>query len=49
MYREPTVLRTLELAIKTEQVGKRFYERTAKKFEDRPEVAAVFFKLAADE
>jgi rubrerythrin len=49
MYREPTVLRTLELAVKTEQVGRRFYERTAKKFENKPEVASVFLKLAADE
>lgn len=49
MDQDMTVSRTLELAVEIERFGMKFYERLARKFEDRPDVARVFQGLADDE
>jgi rubrerythrin len=49
MDHEMTLNRTLELAVEIERAGMKFYERLARRFEDRPEVARVFKGLAEDE
>ena len=49
MIKEPTVKKAVELAIQTEEVGVKFYQRIAKKFEDRPEIAETFRRLSEDE
>lgn len=49
MIKEPTVRKAVELAIETEQVGVGFYQRIAKQFEDRPEIAETFRRLSEDE
>lgn len=49
MIKEPTVRKAVEMAIQTEEVGIKFYQRIAKKFEDRPEIAETFRRLSDDE
>lgn len=49
MIKEPTVRKAVEMAIQTEEVGIKFYGRIARKFEDRPEIAETFRRLAEDE
>lgn len=47
--KEPTVQKSIELAMETERQGARFYERMAKKFAEQADLAMVFKQLAADE
>lgn len=49
MIKEPTIRKAVELAIQTEEVGIKFYQRIAKKFEERPEIAETFRRLSEDE
>jgi rubrerythrin len=49
MIKEPTIRKAVELAVETEEVGIGFYQRIAKKFEDRPEIAETFRRLSDDE
>jgi rubrerythrin len=49
MIKEPTVRKAVDLAIETEEIGIKFYQRVAKKFEDKPEVAETFRRLSDDE
>ncbi len=44
-----SVRKCLNLAVVTEQVGARFYDRMAKQFADNPQVGPVFAQLARDE
>jgi rubrerythrin len=44
-----TLRKVVEFAVTTEELGAEFYDRMAKKFADKPEVAAVFSQLARDE
>lgn len=46
---EWTPRRAIDFAMTTEELGERFYHRMANRFPSKPEVAAVFRKLAADE
>jgi len=49
MMEELTLHKSLKLAVKTEEIGSRFYERMAKKFSDNKEISDVFSQLAKDE
>jgi len=49
MITEPTVRKAVDLAIQTEEIGIKFYQRIAKKFEEQPEIAETFRRLAEDE
>lgn len=49
MIKEPTVRKAVDLAIETEEIGIKFYQRVAKKFEDKPAVAETFRRLSDDE
>lgn len=49
MIKEPTIRKAVELAIETEEVGVGFYQRIAKRFADRPEIAETFRRLSDDE
>lgn len=49
MIQEPTVRKAVELAIQTEELGTKFYQRVAKKFEAQPETAETFRRLSEDE
>jgi rubrerythrin len=49
MIKEPTVRKAVEMAIQTEEVGIKFYQRIARTFEERPEIAETFRRLAEDE
>lgn len=49
MIKEPTIRKAVELAVETEEIGVKFYQRVAKKFEDRPEIAETFRRLSDDE
>ncbi len=44
-----TLRKCLDLAVVTEQIGARFYDRMAKRFADNPEVGPVFAQLSRDE
>lgn len=44
-----TLKESIQLAVTTEQLGREFYERMARKFADNNEVAEVFTQLAKDE
>ena len=49
MLEELTLRKALEFALTTEELGARFYERMASKFEGDPDVAGVFAQLGRDE
>jgi rubrerythrin len=49
MPEDLTLKQSVELAITTEQVGREFYQKMAKKFGDSADVSAVFAQLAKDE
>jgi rubrerythrin len=49
MQDELTPKRIVEFAVNTEEVGAKFYDRMAKKFSDKSEVASLFTRLAKDE
>ena len=44
-----TPRKALELAVEAERIGEAYYQRVARRFADRPEIAAVFRKMAEDE
>lgn len=44
-----TPRKALELAVEAERIGEAYYQRVAARFADRPEIAAVFRKMAEDE
>ena len=45
----PTVRQAVEMAVRAERIGQRFYTRVANRFENSPEVSEVFRMLAEDE
>jgi len=49
MIQEITLKKCVELAVTTEEVGAKFYEKLAKKFSDNREVSDLFTALAKDE
>jgi len=49
MTNELTLHKSLQLAVKTEQMGARFYERMASKFSDSKEISEIFSQLSKDE
>jgi rubrerythrin len=49
MAEDLTLRESIELAVMTEQIGCKFYERLARKFADEEDVADVFSQLAEDE
>ncbi len=49
MMENPTVRKSIELAVETEKAGAEFYENLSKKFENEKEIHEVFKKLARDE
>ena len=49
MLEELTVRKAVEFAVKTEEMGGRFYEKFARKFSDDPELKKTFELLARDE
>ena len=49
MTQEFTIRKAVEFAIKTEELGGKFYRKMAKKFADKEEVSEVFFGLADEE
>jgi rubrerythrin len=49
MAEDLTLRECVQLAVKTEEIGSRFYERLAGKFADDEDVADVFSQLAKDE
>jgi rubrerythrin len=49
MLEEPTLRKAVELAVQTEQIGKKFYEELSQKFESEKEVHEIFTQLASDE
>ena len=49
MAEDLTLRESIQLAVTTEQIGCKFYERLARKFADDKDVADVFSQLAKDE
>ena len=49
MFEDVTLRQTVEFAITTEELGAKYYERFAKKFEDDEEIQQIFTQLAQDE
>jgi rubrerythrin len=49
MLKGMTLRKIIEFAVTTEELGAKFYDRMAKKFADKQDVAAVFSQLARDE
>jgi rubrerythrin len=49
MLKGMTLRKIIEFAVTTEELGAKFYDRMAKMFADKPEVAEVFSQLARDE
>lgn len=49
MLQDITLKKCIELAVATEEVGAKFYQRMAKKFADNKEVADLFELLGKDE
>jgi rubrerythrin len=49
MAEDLTLRESIQLAVTTEQIGCKFYERMARKFADAKDVADVFSQLAKDE
>ena len=49
MLEEPTVRKSIELAIRTENIGAKFYEELAERFKDEAEIRDIFARLAEDE
>lgn len=49
MMEDLTLRKSLQLAVKTEQLGARYYERIARRFSDQKEIADIFTQLARDE
>ncbi len=49
MDQEFTLTQALELAVETERLGQRFYERAAERFSDSPALIQLFRALAQDE
>jgi len=49
MLEELTLRKALEFAVTTEELGARFYERMASKFQGDPDVAGIFAQLGRDE
>ncbi|MBW1819804.1 MAG: hypothetical protein JRJ60_21905, partial [Deltaproteobacteria bacterium] len=49
MLNEITLRTCIEFAIATEEIGKRFYQRLAKKFADNTQISEIFQQLSKDE
>lgn len=49
MAQDLTLRECIQLAVTTEEIGRKFYERLARKFADDKDVAGVFSQLAEDE
>ena len=49
MAEDFTLRESIQLAVTTEQIGRKFYERLARKFADDKAVADLFARLAEDE
>jgi rubrerythrin len=49
MLDNPTIQKSIELAIKTEEIGAKFYDELAERFKDEPEIRDIFAQLAKDE
>ncbi|MFC1639461.1 ferritin family protein [Gemmatimonadota bacterium] len=49
MLEELTLRKAVEFAVTTEQLGAKFYNKMAKKFEDDEEIKEIFTTLAKDE
>jgi rubrerythrin len=49
MLEEPTLRKSIELAIQTEKIGAKYYQELTEKFENDQEIREVFAQLAKDE